>query len=200
MSKELWNNRFSRSEFVYGKEPNEFFKAEIDKLKPGKLYLPGEGEGRNAVYAAKLGWDVLAADQSEEGRNKALLLAEEEHVTIKYDIGDITLMDLPEKSFDLITLIFIHLNSEQRHAYHKRLCNALKPGGMIIMEAFTKDQLNFKSGGPQDPDMLYTSSMLAADFSNMEILMNEETRVFLNEGQLHVGEGAVVRFAVRRKN
>ncbi len=86
--KEFWNDRYSSEEFIYGKEPNKFFKSEIDKLLPGKLLLPCEGEGRNAVYAAKLNWTVDAFDQSEKGKEKCEALADENNVSINYTVAD----------------------------------------------------------------------------------------------------------------
>ena len=73
----FWDERYSTDEFIYGKEPNEFFRENLLKIRPGKLFLPGEGEGRNAVFAAKNGWTVDATDQSEIGKLKALKLASE---------------------------------------------------------------------------------------------------------------------------
>ena len=151
MSKEMWNSRYAAEEYVYGKDPNAFFKAEIDKLVPGTLLLPAEGEGRNAVYAAGKHWDVHALDQSVEGRKKAFSLALGAGVTIRYDLADLMTVDLPAENFDAIGLIFVHLPSPVRNPFHIRVCEWLKPGGTLILEGFSKEQIRFTSGGPRDP-------------------------------------------------
>ena len=111
MSKEMWDQRYAESEYVYGINPNEFFKQELDKLVPGKILLPAEGEGRNAVYAAEKGWVVSAFDQSEEGRKKSMLLAADRKVTIDYHIRDLETHDYPVDHFDAIALVLslIHI-------------------------------------------------------------------------------------------
>ncbi len=200
MSKEMWNANYSTDEYIYGKAPNEFFKAELDRLIPGKLLLPAEGEGRNAVYAASKSWDVEAWDQSDEGRKKALNLALEAGVSIRYDLGDITAMKIPAETFDVIALIFVHLDSEKRQEFHRRLIHGLKPGGLIILEAYTKEQLKFSSGGPKNPDMLYSSVLLAEDFAEMDILLNQELLVFQEEGTYHRGEASVVKVVAQKRS
>jgi 2-polyprenyl-3-methyl-5-hydroxy-6-metoxy-1,4-benzoquinol methylase len=200
MSKEMWNANYATDEYIYGKVPNEFFKAELDRLIPGKLLLPAEGEGRNAVYAASKGWDVEAWDQSDEGRKKALNLALETGVSIRYDLGDITMIEIPAMTFDVIALIFVHLNPEKRQDFHRRLVHGLKPGGLIILEAYTTEQLKFSSGGPKNPDMLYSSGLLAEDFAEMDILLNRELQVFQEEGTFHRGEASVVKVVAQKRN
>ena len=114
--KEFWDDRFSNEEYYYGREPNLFFKNAIDELKPGKLFLPGEGEGRNAIYAAKLGWDVLAVDYSMAGVTKAMKLAAENNVTIRYETSDLLRYQAKE-SFDAIAVIFVHFQPDDRKTF-----------------------------------------------------------------------------------
>ncbi|MEI6436557.1 MAG: class I SAM-dependent methyltransferase [Bacteroidota bacterium] len=199
MSKEIWNTLYRADEYVYGKLPNEFFRSELDKLAVGKLLLPAEGEGRNAVYAAARGWDVRALDQSEEGQKKALLLAQETGVKISYDISDILTADFHTDEFDAIALIFVHLPSLNRVGFHHQVSRWLKPGGTLIIEAFSKEQANFTSGGPKDPDMLFSSESLADDFKSLKILMNNKLMVFHNEGAFHRGEASVIRLIATKQ-
>ena len=74
--KNFWDERYKAKAYVYGKEPNQYFAEKLRELEPGKILLPAEGEGRNAVFAARQGWEVSAFDSSSEGRKKAFLLAE----------------------------------------------------------------------------------------------------------------------------
>ncbi len=191
--KEFWNDRYSAEDFVYGKEPNAFFKSEIDKLPAGNLLLPSEGEGRNAVYAAKLHWKADAFDQSEKGREKCEALAKENNVTVHYTVADALEIELEEDKYDMIALIFAHYPSSIRKQVHQKCIKALKPGGLLLLEAFNPLQLNNESGGPKDTDMLYTAKLLKADFAALTIRYLKELTVNLSEGKHHSGKGDVVR-------
>jgi SAM-dependent methyltransferase len=118
---EFWNKRYALKEYVYGTEPNLFFKNQFIKLSPGKILFPAEGEGRNAVYAAKLGWDVYAFDSSTEAKKKAEWLAEENSVEIKYHVNDMETADYPLDFFDCIILIFAHFHPFERNYFHNKL-------------------------------------------------------------------------------
>jgi 2-polyprenyl-3-methyl-5-hydroxy-6-metoxy-1,4-benzoquinol methylase len=189
-----WNQRFSSAEYIYGTAPNAFFKQVIDGLKPGRLLVPGAGEGRDAVYAATLGWEVHAFDQSSEGRRKALLLAGKKNVQIRYELADAAVFACHKKSYDLIALVFVHFEPALRERFHRELVKCLHPCGLLLAEAFHKKQLGNSTGGPKDPEMLVTVEMLAKDFVGLAILENRELQVILNEGTHHIGPAEVVRF------
>jgi len=193
--KEKWNERYSAPEFIYGTEPNEFFKRQLNKLTYGRLLLPGEGEGRNAVYAAKLGWKVDAFDFSEAAKRKAQYLAESKNVTIQYTIASYTEFLFPPKKYDAIGLLYAHMPSMVRSTIHKKVIESLKPNGNVIFEAFHKDQLNYSSGGPKDPDMLYNEDELAEDFKELNIILLEKQKIHLAEGTFHKGDAVVVRMS-----
>jgi len=116
--KEFWNERYSRKEFAYGENPNQFFAQELDKLIRGKIFLPAEGEGRNAVYAAKNNWEVLACDLSVEGKNKTEQLANKAKVDVAYLVGDFGKLAYEKESFDAIVLIYAHFPVHLKTAYH----------------------------------------------------------------------------------
>ena len=199
--KSFWDQRYSEQGFVYGEEPNEYFRDYLDSgtQKPGRLLLPGEGEGRNAVYAAQKGWEVCAFDQSETGRDKALQLAANRGVQIQYDALDLRSYPFADNSFDLIGLFFFHLPTELRAFAHPWFVRALKPGGTLIAELFSKDQLGKASGGPQSSDMLYDLESLASDFSELDIQYLAAGNTVLNEGKYHVGEASVVRLIAKKE-
>lgn len=190
----FWNQRFSSEEYIYGTSPSTYFKQVIDRLKPGRLLVPGAGEGRDAVYAATLGWKVHAFDQSREGQRKALLLAEKRNVKIGYEIADAAAYHCEGQMYDMIALVFVHFEPLLRKSFHKALIECLAPGGLILVEAFHKNQLKYSSGGPKDPEMLLTAEILANDFNELTILENLEMQVVLNEGTHHQGPAEVVRF------
>ncbi|MDE1208155.1 class I SAM-dependent methyltransferase [Tenacibaculum sp. LAR 2:5] len=197
--KEFWNEKYQNTTFAYGKEPNLFFKEELQKIRTGKILLPADGEGRNGVYASKLGWDVTATDLSIEGKSKALKLANEFGIDLQYIVGDIQNLEFPKESFDAIGLIYAHFTAWKISAIHQKLVTLLKSGGYIIFEAFSKNHLKYqndnpKIGGPKDIDMLFSVEQIQQDFTGFEIQVLEEEEVFLNEGNSHNGKGSVIRF------
>ncbi len=190
----FWDERYSSEEFVYGKDPNEFFKEHIDKLKPGRLLLPGEGEGRNAVYAAKKGWIVEATDQSKVAKTKADKLAAEFGVNINYTVCDVKNYNFKINYYDAAAILFFHLPAELRPEIHRKIVASLKPESTLILEMFNKEQLGRDSGGPQDYDMLYSTEDIERDFSSLRTVLLENKIITLNEGPKHSGEASVIRF------
>ena len=199
--KEFWNQRYAESEYVYGKEPNEYFRAWLDVHAhlSGRLFLPGEGEGRNAVYAAQKGWEVFALDQSESGKKKALQLAVEKGVNIHYSVMDITAYPFEPESFDLIGLFFFHLPLEIRTRTHQQLVQALKPGGVLLAELFSPQQIGKTSGGPQVRELLYDLEDMRQDFNDLDMQYLAEEHIQLREGKYHEGEASVVRLIAQKK-
>lgn len=198
MNKEFWNQRFGEVESVYGTEPNAYFKQRITALKPGSLLLPCEGEGRNALYAAKLGWNVVAFDQSDVAQQKALHLAQQQKLNIRYEVSDVMSYNYAANSFDAVGIIYAHQAANIRHTFHSRCVEALKPGGYIILEGFSKKQLHYQSGGPKDVTMLYSIDEILQDFSSMKIIELEEKLITLDEGPFHQGEAAVIRLFAQK--
>jgi len=196
--KDMWDSRYSTEDYVYGKEPNVFFARSIGPIKPKKLLLPGEGEGRNAVYAASLGWKVDAFDQSLVGAEKAENLARETGVHISYSVCDIQEFPFEEGIYDAIGLVYFHLPPALRKLSHQRLVKTLKPGGMVILEAFHTSQLGRESGGPQSLELLLNKKILEEDFGGLDMEFLEETEVDLSEGLFHGGPAKVIRFRGRK--
>ncbi|MDF1547093.1 MAG: class I SAM-dependent methyltransferase [Bacteroidales bacterium] len=197
--KEFWDSRYAEKEFAYGELPNSYFKQELEKLTPGKLLLPAEGEGRNAVFAAKLGWDVQAVDLSEKGKEKTLRLAAKNNVSIKYHVSNLLDYQYIKNGYDAVVLIFAHFPSEMRNIIHKKLIYSLKSGGIILMEVFSKKQITRESGGPKSIELLYDINELLLDFEDFEILEATETQTELDEGTFHRGIAEVIRIKAQKK-
>ena len=203
--KTMWDVRFSEEGYAYGKEPNEFLKSVIESYElTGSMLFPAEGEGRNAVYAASQGLDVTAFDISEEGRKKAMKLAAEKNVSIDYEIGNLSDLELSKKVFDSAALIFAHFPVEILTPYHKKIADLIKPGGILILEGFSKSHLplrldNPAVGGPGNIDMLFSLESIQSDFSDFEVLMHGEVQVELSEGKYHNGTANVIRFIGRKR-
>ncbi|WP_108424826.1 class I SAM-dependent methyltransferase [Flagellimonas amoyensis] len=190
---DFWNERYGEEEYVYGIQPNEFFKEQINKLKPGKILLPAEGEGRNAIYAASLGWDVVAFDISEKGREKALGLAADKQVKIYYSISDV-LEFHSDSQFDAMGLCYAHFPAEIRKQAHLHLMQFLKPDGIVIFEAFAKAQMGKASGGPKNKEMLFSIEEVKTEFPDLDFKLLKEKTIELSEGNYHKGKAEVIQF------
>ncbi|PKH68527.1 SAM-dependent methyltransferase [Flavobacterium sp. ALD4] len=203
--KNMWDDRYGKTEFAYGEQPSNFLKEQLIKIPVGTILFPAEGEGRNAVYAATLDWTVDAFDQSIEGEKKALKLAEKHHVSINYMAGEFQSLTYTENQFDALALIYAHFPADKKSNYHKILTTYLRPGGIVIFEAFSKrhldyNRINEKVGGPKDLETLFSIEEIKSDFENFEIIELEEKEIQLNEGLFHNGLGMVIRFVGRKKS
>ena len=202
--KEFWNQRYGSNEYIYGKEPNDFFREMVDTyLSRGKIILPAEGEGRNAVYAAKKGLEVYAFDISDAGKEKALALAHLEGVSIRYEVGELQDLDLENENFDAAAFIYAHFPLPVFKDLASRISRLLNPGAFVFMEAFSEGNLPYRSanpaiGGPDIPDLLYTIEKVRSAFPDQETLLLEEVEVELSEGRYHNGTGKVVRYIGRK--
>ncbi|MBE0642866.1 MAG: class I SAM-dependent methyltransferase [Bacteroidetes bacterium] len=195
---EFWNQRYRATEYAYGTDPNVFFKQQLRLLSPGRLFLPGEGEGRNAVYAARNGWSVHAVDLSQEGRKKALNLATSRGVSITYTVTDLSSYEPAYDTFDAAALIFVHFPPALRPVVHAHVIASLKPGGVLILEAFGKGQLERETGGPRTEDMLYAMDDLLEDFAGMDIVYQSSLLTDIQEGPFHSGLSDVHRLVARK--
>jgi SAM-dependent methyltransferase len=199
-----WNDRYRTDEFAYGEEPNNYLIEQLVPLDTGSILFPAEGEGRNAVFAAKLGWKVFAFDISIEGKNKALQLAENNKVNIDYQVGELEELDYKAEQFDAIALIYAHFPAAIKSTYHQKLDQYLRKGGLLIFEAFSKKHLDYlakneRVGGPKEIDMLFSIDEIKSDFANYEIVELAEKEIELNEGLFHNGQGSVIRFVGKKK-
>lgn len=198
--KDFWEQRYSAEGYAYGTTPNVFLAGQASRLAPGmKALVVGDGEGRNGVWLAEQGLEVTSVDYAEAGLKKAQGLATLRGIALNTVCADLNHWDWPVAEYDVVVSVFLHFASSVRTAMHANMLAALKPGGLLIMEAFTKEQLNYNSGGPPVEDMLFTRDMLAEDFSAAEIVLLEDMITSLDEGPYHSGEGAVVQLIARKQ-
>lgn len=196
---EFWDNRYSEPDYAYGESPNAFLVAQKSYLRAGMRALAvADGEGRNGVWLAQQGLTVVSVDGSAVGLDKARALARARGTEIETIHTDLTTWTWPQDSFDVVVAIYIHFPQAQRARMHRAMLAALKPGGVLLLEAFTLQQLQFRSGGPPVAEMLYSAEMLRADFAAAKILQLEEKTVELAEGKYHRGSAAVVRLVCQR--
>ncbi len=198
-SKEFWNRAYDRKEYLYGTEPNQFLTEQLGPLDSGTLLLPGEGEGRNAVWAASQGWKVDAFDLSEKAMGKAMRLAQKKKVTINYRVANIVQPELEAQKYDAVALIYLHLPADIWAQGLAHLKTALKPGGLLILEVFGPKHIALDTPfGPKSLDVLYTTEGLRKSLHDFEIIMLEEQQIELDEGY-HQGKAGVVRLVARKK-
>lgn len=196
--KQFWDERYKEAEYVYGTEPNDFFREKLAELNPGKLLLPGEGEGRNAAWAASQNWEVFAFDYSTEGKAKAESLAKARKVSINYRVEPLGDFQFVDEQYDAAGLFFFHAPVPMRQLLHRGVERSLRPGGVLILEGFHKDQINRNSGGPGNLELLFSEDELIDDFPQMEILELRHTLRKLSEGPLHQGEAEVLQLKARK--
>lgn len=198
MENNFWDNRYSQGVDLYGTEPNQYFKEKVGQLKPGSLLIPGEGEGRQAISAARLGWQVTAFDMSKVGRQHAMEKAESLALPLNYQLSKAEEFNFEKETFDCAALIYFHLSSAIRTNIHKKIASSVKPGGYLILEGFHPKQIALSSGGPKNEEMLYTAEMLSKDFEGWEFMEKLEGEVLLQEGSGHAGKAYVSRLFARQ--
>lgn len=198
---DFWQQRYQEDGYAYGEQPNVLFKHFIDEREPGRLLLPAEGEGRNAVYAALKGWQVDAYDYSEQALENAEKFANAKGARVNFihcSHDDVT--ECMAKDYDAIALIYVHVHNDIRRDFHKALLSLLKPGGEFMMEAFTTQQINNESGGPRVVEMLYTLQDVKDDFADScDFELLEELNEELNEGKYHVGKADFIRMIAKKR-
>lgn len=199
MAQSFWNERFEAEDFIYGTEPNRFLVQESGRLPAGgSVLLPGDGEGRNGVWLAGRGMIVLSVDGADAGTAKTLKLAAKRGVSLHAETADLAHWAWPEAAFDALILMFLHLPAPLRRFVHAKAAAALKPGGLVILEAFRPAQLGRTSGGPKDTALLYAPQDLKEDFAGLDIRLLEEAMTDLKEGALHDGLAATIRLIAYR--
>lgn len=199
----IWDERYRQPVFAFGTAPNAFLASQRERFRPGRRALvPGDGEGRNGVWLATLGLDVVSVDASSVGCEKARRLAAERGVRIDAQCADLNHWDWPVAEFDAVAAIYIHFPPAERPILHRRMLAALRPGGIVLIESYSPRHLSRRKegsvGGPP-PDMLVNADDLADDFAGAEMVMLEECEVVLNEGVRHVGPSDVVRMIARKR-
>lgn len=195
----MWDQRYGIDRYIYGTQPNSFL-AENAKLLTGPILNLAEGEGRNAVFLASLGLDVLGVDGSEVGLAKARVLAESRGLVIRTEVADLATYEPFENCYGSVVSISCHLPSDVRRRLHRLVERSLKPGGIFLLEGYTKSQLSRDTGGPKDPDLLSSQSDLEEDFSCYELILSQEIEREVIEGEYHSGLASVVQFIAKKKS
>ena len=197
---ERWNTRFSTEAYVFGTAPNAFLSSCRDLLpKAGRALAIADGEGRNGVFLAECGFDVVSVDFSPAAQAKAQALAAARGVAIETVTADLLAWDWPEAAFDVVAAIFFQfLEPDERSEVFARIRRALKPGGLLLLEGYRPEQIANGTGGPKSPEFMYTRDLLESafgDFADLSIVAHDP---ILDEGVGHSGPSAVIDLVGRR--
>ena len=196
----MWDKRYSEEGFAYSTEPNDFLASQSKKLNPNSNILClAEGEGRNAVSLAKLGHHVLGVDSSSVGLEKAKKLAESEGVNIDVQVADLKDYDIGIEKWDAVVSVFAHLPPVLRKNVHQRVVKGLKRGGVLILEAYTPKQLEYKTGGPPVAEMMMCLDDLMEEFEGLDFEFGIEQEREVIEGKYHTGKAYTVQVFARKK-
>ena len=189
----MWDERYSLPEYAYGTQPNDFLVSVASKIPQGRVLCLAEGEGRNAVYLASLGYEVVAVDQSKIGLAKAEQLATQQQVKIHTIVADLADFVIEPQSWQAIVSIFCHLPSPLWRRVHRAAVAGLARGGLLILEAYTPRQLQWKTGGPTNLDMLVSQDLVRAELADLDFEVLQEVERNIIEGIYHNGMSAVVQ-------
>ncbi len=195
---EFWNSKFSREGFLYGLKPNSFIASKIKEFpRSSKVLCLGEGEGRNAIFLARKGFEVTAIDASDIGLKKLEQRAKEENLDIKTICMDLNDWEANEK-YDVIVASYLHLYKNERAVLFENIDDSLGFDGVFVGEFFSVKQLSYESGGPKDADLLYTVEDFKSHYAFSDAEVKEQVTI-LDEGKGHQGEACVIR-VLSKKN
>lgn len=199
MSNPFWDERYGRDDFVYGTEPNDLLRDEAARIPAGPVLCLAEGEGRNAVYLAKLGHAVTAVDYSAQGLRKAERLARERGASLTLVEADLADYELGRDAWSGIVSFWAHTPPAVRARVHAQVVRALVPGGVFVLEVYRPEQLAHGTGGPKDVTLLPTLAALRAELAGLDLVIARESDREIHEGLFHGGPSATVQIvAVRR--
>jgi 2-polyprenyl-3-methyl-5-hydroxy-6-metoxy-1,4-benzoquinol methylase len=198
----MWDERYGTSEFASGTEPNDWVRENAGRIQPGgRVLCLAAGEGRNAAFLAAKGHPVTAVDQSRVGMEKAARLARDAGVELTTVVADLAHHDLGRSAWAAITSVHAHMPVPVRQDLHRRVVEALAPGGLYILEAYTERQLDMPGrGGPPltQREMFMSLAGLREELAGLEFVVGREVDREVSEGRYHTGESAVVQVLARK--
>ena len=189
----MWDERYDTSEYVYGTDPNDFLASVIADMPKGRTLCIAEGEGRNAVFLAEHGHEVVAVDASAVGLEKARRLAARRGVSIQTLVEDLSDFEIEPEGWDAIVSVFAHVPPAIRKPLHRKIVQGLRSGGMLVLEAYTPAQIAMGTGGPPVAEMTMSLDDLQVEFEGLEFRIAVELQRDVIEGRFHTGKGAVVQ-------
>jgi SAM-dependent methyltransferase len=193
-----WDDRYAEEGFAFGDQPNDFLVESAATFGTGTSLVVGDGDGRNGVWLAQQGHHVTSIDLSPIGVAKAKKLAEQRGTTLDARVGDLETFDMGDAKWESIVSIFCHVPSTLRHIVHANVKRALKPGGVFVLEAYTKANIGRGVGGPQNDDLTVEIAELEADFAGWDLITHRAVERNIVEGKYHDGLSSTVQFLARK--
>ena len=194
-----WNERYGKPGQSYGTEPNDFLRLNFGSLPKGRVLSLCEGEGRNAVFLGRQGYEVLAVDGSSVGLQNAENFAIQQGVKIKTEVADMSDYKIQPGYWDAVVLIFAHLPGPIRKRIYQQAVQGLRGGGVLLLESFGPGQLAHNTGGPKNLDSLPSLAQLQTELQGLQFIMAREIQRDVREGMYHTGHAEVVQIIGRRK-
>jgi SAM-dependent methyltransferase len=195
-----WDDRYGQDDYLFGEQPNAFLARQKHRLQARRRALAiADGEGRNGVWLAEQGLEVLSVDGSAVAQEKARRLAERRGVKPTFELADLSTWTWPEAEFDVVAGIFIQFaGPDLRPRIFEGMRRALRPGGLLLLEGYRREQLAYGTGGPPTVENLYTEQMLHDAFADLEILELVAYDAVISEGSAHAGMSALIDLVARR--
>ena len=202
MSGNHWDTVYAEPHYVFGTAPNAFLAAQRERLTPGQRALAvADGEGRNGVWLAEQGLNVLSVEYSVPAVEKAKKLAQERGVKLEFEVADVLNWNWPQQAYDVVAAIFVQFATpDERSRLFEHIKAALKPGGLLILQGYTPKQIEYKTGGPSAVENMYTEALLRASFADMEIVHLAEHEEFIAEGTKHYGMSALIDMVAKKQD
>lgn len=194
----MWDQRYNTPEYIYGKTPNDFLVEMIDRLPKGEVLSLAEGEGRNGVYLAQQGCRVTGVDSSAVALQKARNLAAERGVQLNTLHRNLSELEIEPAAWDAVVSIFCHLPAPLRASLHRQVVQGLRPGGCLLLEAYTPRQLEFRTGGPPTIELMMDLKTLRQELEGLNLEHAREVERDIREGSYHNGRSAVVQILARK--
>lgn len=197
----VWNQRFADDGYIFGREPNDYLRAQTSILPPGgRVLCVADGEGRNSVWLASQGMKVEAFDISVVAVEKARHLAADAGVSVEFNVAECDTWAWSGESHDAVVAIFVQFaDPAMRERLFDHMVRALRPGGVLILQGYTPKQLEYKTGGPGELSHLYTAELIGKSFKSLHTVELVEYEAELNEGARHAGRSALIGFVARKR-
>lgn len=198
--KGTWDERFAQPGFLFGEQPNAFLVRQAQRLVPrSRVLCVADGEGRNSIWLAEQGHEVVAFDISPVAVDKARRWADQRGARVDFHVASVDDWQWTPAAFDAVAAIFVQFaDPAMRQRLFAGMWQTLRPGGLLLLQGYTPKQLDYRTGGPGRLEHLYTEPLLRELLPQGEWLLLREHEDVLAEGKAHCGRSALIDAVVRK--